>query len=78
MITLSTNNAEVVELVDTLDLKFSEHCARVGSNPTFPTKFITNGTKRNMGDSPRSPRGLEERVLWSNALSKGNGKYTIY
>ena len=25
--------AEVVELVDTLDLKSSEHCARAGSSP---------------------------------------------
>lgn len=29
----------MVEVVDTLDLKSNEHCARAGSSPVWGTKF---------------------------------------
>ena len=38
-------NGEVVELVDTLGLSLSGHCARVGSSPTFPTCDVDKSLK---------------------------------
>ena len=36
----SISNARVVELVDTLDLKSSEHLVRAGSSPALSTKAL--------------------------------------